>query len=246
MRWNSTPSTNTSAGAHRHHVPAVERRFCRVGRGLETDIARQHAHFATFVHVERDLAEVHEVQLLVERDRVSPDGGDGSPLGLPGIEIRGREDDLVAHSPARGVQDFNGGAAGLGGLGQLRPGVRPVPVQVQVPPMSTMPRSTGSLAPPMPPMSSPLMLLVRVMVAFRVWGLASVPISSSPCNRIHSVVSSRSALSAKLSLPSIGQTAQRRRTDVEEHALVSCNGDLVASGWDLPIGQVAGSDQRVC
>jgi hypothetical protein len=40
-------------------------------------------------------------------------------------------------------------------------------------------------------------------VALRVWGLASVPISSSPCNMIHSVVSSRSALLAKLSLPSI-------------------------------------------
>src|SRR4029077_15272499 len=31
------------------------------------------------------------------------------------------------------------------------------------------------------------------------------------------------------------QTAQRRRTDVEEHSLVFCNGDLVASGWYLPV-----------
>ena len=69
--------------------------------------------------------------------------------------------------------------------------------------MSMIPRSLRSFAPPIPPISSSLTLLVRVMVALRVWGLASVPISSSPCNMIHSVVSSRSLLLAKLSLPSI-------------------------------------------
>jgi hypothetical protein len=58
--------------------------FRRVGRCLETDIARQQADFAAFIHVERDLAEVHVVQFLVERDRIALDGGNGSPLGLPG------------------------------------------------------------------------------------------------------------------------------------------------------------------
>ena len=39
---------------------------------------------------------MHVVELLVERDRVAADGGNGAPLGLPGIEIRGGEDNLVA------------------------------------------------------------------------------------------------------------------------------------------------------
>ena len=107
---------------HRHDVPAVERLF-RVGRCLELDIARQHRDFAAFIHVEGDLAEVHVVQLLVERDRISLDGGNGSPLGLAGIEIRGCEDDLVADPPAGGIQNlYRGGACG-GGVGQLGPGI---------------------------------------------------------------------------------------------------------------------------
>ena len=224
------------ARAHRHHVPAVERLFRRVGRCLETDIARQQTDFATFIHVEGDLAEVHVVQLLVERDRISPDGGNGAPLGLPGIEIRGREDNLVADPPAR-----------------RRPGPvsrcclrRPClaslvqvffrsPCRFRVPPMSMIPRSLRSFAPPMPPMSSSLTLLVRVMVALRVWGLASVPISSSPCNRIHSVVSSRSALFAKLSLPSIVRLPSAGGLTSRSTFLSRCNGDLVASGWHLPV-----------
>ena len=100
------------ARAHRHHVPAEERLF-RVGRRLELDIARQQTDFAAFIHVEGDLAEVHVVQLLVERDRVSADGGNGAPLGLPGIEIRRREDNLVTDPPASGVQDLYRGAAGV-------------------------------------------------------------------------------------------------------------------------------------
>ena len=74
---------------------------------------------------------MHEVQLLVERDRISPDGGNGSPLCLPGIEIRGREDNLVADPPARGVQDLYRIAACFGCPGQLGPGVLPITVQVQ-------------------------------------------------------------------------------------------------------------------
>ena len=72
------------------------------------------------------------------------------------------------------------------------------PCRFRVPPESMMPRS------PMPPMtSSPFTWSVRVMVALRVWGCPSLPMASSPCSMIHSVVSSRSASSEKLSLPSI-------------------------------------------
>src|SRR4030095_7583252 len=119
------------ACAHRHHVPAVEGLF-GVGRCLQTDIARQQTDFATFIHVEGDLAEVHEVQLPIERDRIALDGGNGAPLGLPGIEIRGREDNLVADPPTGSVQDLYGGAACVGRGGQLGPGVQaPLTVQVQ-------------------------------------------------------------------------------------------------------------------
>src|SRR6185503_14057852 len=62
---------------------------------------------------------------------VAFDGGNGTPLGLPGIEIRGRENNLVAHPPARGVQDLDRGAAGVRRAGQLGPGVQP-PLTVQV------------------------------------------------------------------------------------------------------------------
>src|SRR6185369_7758139 len=103
----------------------------RVGRCLQLDIARQQADFAAFIHIEGDLAEVHVVELLVERDRVSADGGNVAPLGLPGIVIRGREDNLVADAPAGGVQNLNrGGARGSRG-GQLGPGIGAVAVQVQ-------------------------------------------------------------------------------------------------------------------
>ena len=101
------------------------------GRGLHLDVARQVAHFAAFIHVEGDLAEVHVVEFLVERDRVAADGGNGATLGLTRIEIRGGQDDFVTHAPVRGVQDLDRGAACVGGAGQLGPGVRSVTVQVQ-------------------------------------------------------------------------------------------------------------------
>src|SRR5690606_29735207 len=72
-----------------------------------------------------------------------------------------------------------------------------LPCRFSVPPAIKMPRS------PMPAIRSSFGLLsVRVMVAFAVWGLASVPISSSPVSVIHSVVSVRSESFEKLSLPS--------------------------------------------
>src|SRR5215470_13269044 len=102
--------------------------------------------------------------------------------------------------------------------------------------MSMMPRSTLSVVPPTPLMSSSLTLFVKVMVALRVCGDFSVPISNSPCNMIHSVVSSTSAVFAKLELTVNGHTTQRRRVDVEDHFLACVNGDLVACDGHLAVG----------
>ena len=118
------------ASDHRHDVPAVEGLF-RVGRCLEFDVASQQADFAAFIHVEGDLAEVHVVELLVERDRVSADGRNVAPFCLPGIEIRGCENDLVADAPAGSVQDLDRGGAGVRCAGQLRPGIGPVTVKIE-------------------------------------------------------------------------------------------------------------------
>ena len=87
------------ARRHRHDVTAEERLF-RVFRRLHLDVAREKTDFATLVHVERDLAEVHVVELPVEREPVAADGGDRAPLGLTRIEVRRREHDLVADAPA--------------------------------------------------------------------------------------------------------------------------------------------------
>ena len=123
-------------------MPAVESLFC-VGRCLKLDIACDHADFATLIHVERDFAEVHVFQFLVQRDRISADGGNGSPLRLPGIEVRGRENNLVADLPAGGVQDlYRICCQPPAVVGQLGPGVFVVPRRFRFPPMSMIPRST--------------------------------------------------------------------------------------------------------
>src|SRR6185369_569976 len=118
-----------------------------------------------------------------------------------------------------------------------------VPCRFRVPPISMIPRSLRSF-PPNPPKSSSLKLSVRVMVAWCVWGLASVPISNSPCSMIHSVVSSRSLLSAKLSLPLIvkpwsagGVTSRTTSMSLPIVTTASLPGTFLS-------GQVAASDQR--
>ena len=111
--------------------------------------------------------------------------------------------------------------------------------------MSMIPRSLRSFVPPIPPISSSLTLLVKVIVALRVWGLASVPISSSPCNMIHSVVSSRSLLFAKLSLPSIVRLPSAGGLTSRTTSLPFAMVTLSPAAGTLLSGQVAGSDQFV-
>src|SRR5687768_12680398 len=114
------------------------------------------------------------------------------------------------------------------------------PCRFSVPPEIMMPRS------PMPAMMfSPFTLSVNVMAAVRAWGLASVPMASSPCSMIHSVVSSTSALSAKESLPSIvtppSAGVLTSRITFLSLAMVT----LSPAAGTLLLGQVAGSDHLV-
>ena len=111
------------------------------------------------------------------------------------------------------------------------------PCRLSVPPDSMMPRS------PMPPMMfSPLTLSVRVMVALRVCGMASVPMASSPWTMIHSVVSSRSALSAKLSLPLMVTPLSGGGLISSSTSLPAAISTLSPATGTLLSGQVAGSD----
>ncbi len=118
------------ARCHGHDV-AAEVGLRRILRCLDLDVARQQAHFAALVHVEGDLAEVHVVELLVERDVVASDGGNRAALGLAGIKVRRGEDDLVADFPALGIEHLDRGGAGVGRRGQLGPGVGAITVQVE-------------------------------------------------------------------------------------------------------------------
>ena len=231
MRFSSTPETNILLAAIAMMCPP--KKDCSASADAwMLDVARQQADFAALIDAEGDLAEVHVVQLPVERDRVAADGGNGAPLGLPRIEVRRGEDDLVADAPAGGVQHLDRGAAGARRCWTAwsRCCCRS-PCRFSVPPMSMMPRS------PMPcHESSSGTLLVRVIVALRVWGLASVPICQLPVQ--HDPLGGQLEVglsSAKLSLPSIVRPSQRRRADVEDDVLVLGDGDLVACGWHLAV-----------
>ena len=130
MRLSSTPSTYILLVTIAMTWPP--RKDCSASAEAWTLMLRvSMAHFAAFIHVEGDLAEVHVVQLLVQRDRVAADGGNGATLGLPGIEIGGGENNLVARAPLGGVQDLDRGGACIGRGGQLGPGVGPRSVEVQ-------------------------------------------------------------------------------------------------------------------
>ena len=204
--------------ARRHgHDVAAEEGLCRILRCLDLDVARQQAHFAALIHVEGDLAEVHVVELLVERDVVASDGGNRAALGLAGIEVRRGEDDLVADFPALGIQHLDRGGAGVGRRGQLGPGVGVrSPCRFSVPPEIMMPRS------PMPAMmSSPFTLSVKVMVALRVWGLASVPICQLAVQHDPLGGELQVGVVREGELAVDRHAAQSRRADVQDHFLVT-------------------------
>jgi hypothetical protein len=97
----------------------------------------------------------------------------------------------------------------------------------------------------MPIICSSFTLSVRVMVALRVCGLASVPICSSPCTMIHSVDSSRSALSAKLSLPLIVRLAKAGGLTSRITSLPLGISTLAPATGTFLSGQVARSDHFV-
>ena len=130
MRLSSTPETYIFEPGHRHDVPA-EIGLLGVVRRLDLDVAGQQADFAALVDAEGDLAEMHVLQRLIERERIAADRGDGALLGLVGIEVGRGEHDHVALAPARGIEDVDPGAAGLGRLGELGPGVGAVAMQAQ-------------------------------------------------------------------------------------------------------------------
>src|SRR5690606_8123944 len=74
---------------------------------------------------------------------------------------------------------------------------------------------------------------------------ASVPIASSPCSMIHSVVSSRSALLAKVSLPSIDRPPRAGGLTSSTTDLSFAMTTFSPAAGTLRFGQVAGSDQRL-
>ena len=170
---------------------------------------------------------MHVLQRPIERDRVSLDGGNRAPLGLPRIEIRGREDDLVAGPPARSVQDLYGGAARRDGLCQPGPGVLPITVEVQGPAHDHDSAVTAIIG-----------THAGEIFAFDVVGesdgrLARVR-SGFGANLQFAV--QHDPLGAQLEVLVVGegefavdrQATQRRRADVEEDVLARGNGDLVA------------------
>ena len=105
------------------------------------------------------------------------------------------------------------------------------PCRFRVPPAIMIPRSL------------PGTLSVRVMLALRVWGLASVPISSSPYTMIDSVVSSMSALSEKLSLPWIRKPPSDGGLTSRSTSLPLSMVTVSPARGTFPSGQVAGLDQ---
>ena len=121
-----------------------------------------------------------------------------------------------------------------------------LPCRFSVPPIIMIPRSLRSFAPPIPLISSSLTLSVRVIVALRVWGPGfGADFQFPTCTMTHSVDSSRSLLTAKLSLPLIVKLRSGGGGDVDNDVHPSFSMLTAASlvGTFLS-GQAAGSDQR--
>ena len=217
------------ARRHRHDVPAEVRLLC-IRRGLDLDVARQQADFAALVHVEGDLAEVHVVELAVERELVAADGGDRAPLGLPRIEVRRRENDLVADAPARGVEHFDRRAAGFRRVRELGPGVGAIAVQVQ--------RSARDHDAAVTHAGHDVFIgdgigerdrrVARVRGGFAAD--RELAVQHDPLGRQLEV-----GVVRERELAVDRETAERGRADVEDHVLVAADRDLVAGDWHLAV-----------
>ena len=123
----------------------------------------------------------------------------------------------------------------FGRAGQLGPGVRPITVQVQGsahehdPAVTAVIRSTHSTD-----------IFVFDVVGEGNCRLACMgpgfgadfqfPVQHDPLGGQFKVV-----IVGEAEFAVDRQTAQRRRTDVEDHILAFCNGDLVACGWHLSV-----------
>ncbi len=218
------------ARRHRHDV-AAEVRLLRVGRSLDLDVASHQRHFAALIHVEGDLAEVHVVELLVERERVAADGGDGATLGLTRIEVRRREHDLVADLPAPGIQHLDGGGAGVGRRGELGPGVGGGTVQVQ----RAARQHDAAVA------HAGHHVFALHVVGERDGGLAGVGLGFAADGEL---TVQHDPLGGQLEVGVVGegelavdgQTAQCWRADIQHHFLVLADGDLLPGSRNLAVG----------
>ena len=112
----------------------------------------------------------------------------------------------------------------------------PVTVQIEGSAHEHDPAVTRSVVPPIPLMSSPLTLSVRVMVALRVWGWPfradlQLAVQHDPLGGQFEVLIVREA-----QLAVDRQTVQRRRTDIEDDVHVLADGDNGVFGGHLLVG----------
>ena len=158
-------------------------------------------------------------------------GGDGALLGLVGIEIGRGKNDHVAFAPAGGIQDFDLGAAGLGCRRELGPAVRAVAVQVQRPEQHHDPAVPhgidvfiGDVV------GEGDRRLVRIGLGFA----ADVQFAARHIDPLGRQI--EIAIVRKAELAVDRQTAQRRRTDVEDDVLAPANRHRVIRARHLPVG----------
>jgi hypothetical protein len=152
-------------------------------------------------------------------------------LGSKSVDAR---NDLVVDAPARRVEDLDGGAAGVGGVGQLAPGVLPITVQAQ--------RAAHD--------HDPAVTLVVATHATEVFVFDVVGEGDGRLARVGvglaanlELAVQHDPLGRQLEVLVVGeaefavdrQTAQRRRSDVEENVLAGGNRDLVACGRNLAV-----------
>src|SRR6185503_17022714 len=228
MRFSSTPETNILLDGI-HDVPAQVGLFC-ISRGLDLDVAGEQTNLTAFIHAEGDLAEVHVVELAVERDLVAADGGDRAPFGLARIEVRRRENDLVTDAPTCSVQYFDRRAAGFCGVAELGPSVGPIAVQVQCAARDHDPAVThaGHDVFVGDGVGEGDRRVARVRARFAADRELAVQHDPLGGQLEVGVVRERELAVDR-------ETAERGRADVEDHVLVAADRDLVAGDWHLAV-----------